>query len=89
MSDRTFRPGDTVVFAPENFNPDFWDNLSEENRIKYYGSLGYGREKPLLFTFLCEHYPQNGHCVLINMENQKVETMRHMTDFRLANDEEC
>lgn len=83
-----FKPGDTVIFEPKNFNPAFWDGLSEADRIKYYGPLGYGRDKPLLFTFLFEHKPQHGHCVLVNMENQKVETMRHTSDFRLATDDE-
>lgn len=85
----SFRAGDTVVFDPTNFNPEFWNNLSEEDRIKYYGDLGYGKEKPVLFTFLCEHHPQTGHCVLVNMDNQKIETMRHTNDFRLVTDEEC
>ena len=83
-----FKPGDTVVFDEKSFNQTFWANLSEEDKVKYYGPLGYGREKPLLFTFLCEHSPQSGHCVLINMETQQLETMRHISDFRLATDEE-
>jgi len=84
-----FKPGDTVIFDPDTFNPDYWDKLSEEDRVKYYGPLGYGREKPLHFTFLCEHSPQFGHCVLVNMETQQVETMRHTTNFRLATEDEC
>ena len=84
-----FKPGDTVVFDPDSFNPDYWNKLSEEEKIKYYGPLGYGKDKPLLFTFLCEHSPQIGHCVLVNMETQKVETMRHTDNFRLVTDEEC
>jgi len=87
-----FKMGDTVVFEPDNFNLEYWDNLSEVNRITYYGPLGYGRtntDRPLLFTFLCEHSPQVGHCVLINMETQQIETMRHTADFRLVEDDEC
>lgn len=84
-----FKPGDTVIWDENNFNPKFWDNLPEEDRIKYYGPLGYGQEKPVLFTFICEHSPQLGHCVLINMHTQEVETMRHTSEFRLATDEEC
>jgi len=84
-----FKPGDTVVFDPDSFNPYMWSKMSEDDKIKYYGPLGYGREKPLLFTFLCEHSPQVGHCVLVNMETQQIETMRHTSDFRLATDEEC
>lgn len=84
-----FKLGDTVIFDPESFNPIFWNKLSEEEKIKYYGPLGYGRQDRLLFTFLAEHNPQKGHCVLVNMENQKIETMRHISDFRLAKSEEC
>jgi hypothetical protein len=83
-----FKLGDTVVFAPENFNPNFWNNLSEEERIKYYGPLGYGEKKLHFFTFICEHKPQLSHCMLISMEDQHIETMRHISDFRLVTDEE-
>lgn len=83
-----FRLGDTVVFEPDNFNPDFWNNLSEEDRKRYYGPLGYGGEKKL-FTFICEMYPQLGHCVLIEIGTGKIETMRHISNFRLATDDEC
>ena len=61
-----------------------------------YENLDYGDiynfdnpDRPFLFTFITEHSPQEGHCVLINMKNQKVETMRHTSDFRLAAEEEC
>ena len=46
-------------------------------------------DRPFLFTFITEHSPQEGHCVFINIKNQKVETMRHTSDFRLAAEEEC
>lgn len=82
-----FKLGDTVVFDPNNFNPDFWNNLSEEDRIKFYGPLGY--KDPKTFTFICEMSPQNGHCVLVDIATGKVETMRHISDFRLATDQEC
>jgi hypothetical protein len=85
---KSFKSGDTVVFDPTTFNPEYWENLSEEDRLKYYGRLGYGRERPHFYTFLCEHSPQGGHCVLISMEDQHVETMRHVNDFRLATEEE-
>ena len=29
-----FKPGTVVIFDPESFNPDFWDKLKEEDRIK-------------------------------------------------------
>ncbi len=83
-----FNPGDTVIWDPGNFNPEYWSNLPEEDRVKYYGVLGYGAKEPYLFTFICEHRPQDGHCVLISMQDQHVETMRHTSEFRLATEDE-
>ncbi len=88
-NDDSFVCGDTVVFNPSNLNQTFWESLSEEDRIKYYGDLGYGKEKPVYFTFLGEHKPQTGHCVLVNMDTGKLEIMRHTSDFSLVDDEEC
>ena len=89
---KTFKPGSVVVFDPTHFNPDFWKNLSEEDRIKYYGSLGYGREKPMLFVYMTEIFNADGnpsgHCVLVSLEDQHIEIMRHTSDFRLATEEE-
>ena len=84
-----FRPGDTVVFEINHFNIKFWQSLSEENRIKYYGPFGYGGEKPKFFTFITEHYPQNGHCILMDMDNGQLFPMCHMNNFRLVKEEEC
>ena len=79
-----FNPGDTVAFDPDTIN------LSEKLKIKYYSDLyDFKNNEPILFTFLCHHRPQTGHCVLINMDNQKIETMRHTSNFRLVTDEEC
>ena len=88
-SECPFKMGDTLIFEPKNFNPDFWNNLSEEDRIKYYGDLGYGKDEIYLFCFMTEHFPQSGHCVLIELGNDKVHTMRHWSDFRLAKEDEC
>ncbi len=85
---KSFKLGDTVVFDPTTFNPEYWDNEPETNKILYYGVLGYGAKKPHLYTFICEHQQQGGHCVLISMEDQHVETMRHTENFRLATDDE-
>lgn len=87
-----FEPGTVVVFEPRNFNQDWWVNLPEADRLRYYGPLGYGAKKPKLFVFLCEilmpdGHP-SGHCVLVSMDNQKIETMRHTSDFRRATEEE-
>lgn len=86
---KSFEPGDTIVFEPKTFNPAFW-KMSIDEKKKYYGDLyDFDNNKPYLFTFLCEHSPQFGHMVIINMDNQKIETMRHIDDFRLATEEEC
>jgi len=88
----SFIPGQVVLFDPSNFNPDFWNNLPEADRIKYYGSLGYGQNKKKLFVWLSailDHEGNDtGHCVLVDMDDQHIETMRHTSDFRLATDEE-
>lgn len=90
--ERSFRPGTVVVFDPKGFNPEYWDNLSEDDRLKYYGALGYGKEKPELFVFLTEiraaDGSDSGHCVLVSLSDQHIETMRHPEDFRAATDEE-
>lgn len=87
-----FEPGTVVVWEPNNFNPDFWNKLPEEDRIKYYGPLGYGREKKKLFVYLTEILDADGdpsgHCVLVSMDDQKIETMRHTDEFRKATEEE-
>ena len=68
-----------------------WNNLSEENREKYYKALGYGLEKPLLFVFLADINSiegDTGHCVLVSLRDQSIQTMRHTCEFRKATDEE-
>lgn len=85
---KKFKRGDAVVFEPKNFNPKFWDSLSEADRIRYYGPLGYGAKKTKVFVFLTEINQASGHCVLVSLDDQTVETMRHTSDFRLATDDE-
>lgn len=87
MSRQTFKPGTVVVFDPSSFNPNFWDKLPEEDRIKYYGSVGYGSKKTKLFVYMCE-INDSGHCVLIDMDTKENVLMRHTCDFRPATDEE-
>ena len=84
-----------VVFDPSNFNPEYWNNLSEKEKIKAYGPLGYGQDKQKLFVYLCEILTADGyasgHCVLLELEHNKplnIEYMRHTSDFRLATEEE-
>ena len=94
-----FKNGDVVVWDGQNkLNPDYWNKLPEETRIKYYGDLGYGRDKPKLFVYLApimtgidpydDQRYHSGHCVLVSLDDQKIETMRHDFEFRLATDEE-
>ena len=85
---KEFEPGTVVVFDPTHFNPDFWSGLKEKDKIKHYGSLGYGQEKLHFFTFLCEIKNAPGHCVLVSLEDQHIETMRHTVDFREVTEEE-
>ena len=83
-----FKPGDVVVFDPEIFDKTFWSNLPEEKKIRYYGRLGYGQKEFKRFVFLCEINQAPGHCVLASLDDQKIETMRHMDVFRLVTEEE-
>jgi hypothetical protein len=85
---REFKPGTVVVFDPESFTKEFWGSLSEKERIKYYGVLGYGKKKSVFFVFLTEIITAPGHCVLVNLDNQQIETMRHTSDFRKVKEDE-
>jgi hypothetical protein len=85
--DPKFKPGTVVVFDPASFNPNFWDKLPEEDRIKYYGPLGYGSDKIKLFIYMSE-INDSGHCVLIDMDTNENVIMRHTSDFRPATEEE-
>jgi hypothetical protein len=85
---KKFKRGNVVVFEPKNFAPEFWKSLSEEDRVKYYGVLGYGAKELKLFVFLTEITSAPGHCVLVSLDDQTIETMRHTSDFRLATEDE-
>jgi hypothetical protein len=84
----TFIPGTVVVFEPENLNPDFWNDLPETDRIKYYGPLGYGSNKQKRFVFLTDIKNAAGHCVLADLDDGRIEVMRHTSDFREVNEYE-
>lgn len=50
--------------------------------------------KPKLFTFICEHNPQEDHGVVVEISNEyiygpKFTTMAHLYLFRKATLEEC
>lgn len=85
---KKFKRGTVVVWTSDNFNKNYWESLSEADRIKYYGPLGYGKDKPKFFVFLTEIRNAPGHCVLVSLDDQKIETMRHIHDFREVTEEE-
>lgn len=74
--------GSVVVFEPNNFNPEFWKQFPEQDKIKYYGSLGYGSNKKKFFVFLTEIKNAPGHCILVDLDDGHLEVMRHTADFR-------
>ena len=83
-----FKKGDAVVFEPKNLNKSYWNSLSEEDKIKYYGSLGYGSKETKIFVFITKINQCDSHCILISLDDGKIETMRHTNNFRLATEEE-
>ena len=89
---KKFKRGTVVVWDSSNFNQKWWENLSEEDRKKYYGPLGYGSEKKKLFVFLTAILDSNGedmgHCVLVDMDDGHLEVMRHTDEFRIVTEEE-
>lgn len=85
---KKFKKGTVVVFDPNNLDQNYWNSLSEEDRIKYYGPLGYGSSKPKFFVYLTEIKNAPGHCVLVSLDNQTIETMRHDCDFREVREDE-
>ncbi len=88
MSNKTFSPGTVVVFEPKNFDPEYWDSLTDVARQELYGHLGYGYKKTKFFVFLCEIVTAPGHCVLVATDTNKVETMRHISNFREVGEDE-
>ena len=83
-----FKPGDTVIFEPKNLNQNYWNSLTIKQKQKYYGVF-YDNQTGKLLTFICEHHPQEGHCVLMDMHTGQLLPMCHMGNFRLATDMEC
>ncbi|NBO36490.1 hypothetical protein EBU91_02985 [bacterium] len=67
---------------------DFWNKLSDQDKIKYYDSLGYGSNKKKFFVFLTEIKNAPGHCVLADLDNGRIEVMRHTSDFREVTEDE-
>lgn len=92
---KTFAAGQAVVWEPKNFNPEYWNNLSEADRVRYYGWTGYGQQRrngPKVFVFLCpvleSDGTDSGHCVLVDLDDGHVEHMRHTSEFRVVTEDE-
>ena len=82
-----FKAGTVVVFDPSTMSSSFWEGLPEEDRVKYYGPIGYGSTKTKLFVYVCE-INDSGHCLLVDMDDGKNVLMRHTYNFRPATEEE-
>jgi len=85
-----FKLGDTVQFDSSSLNKEFWDQLPIEEKRKYYGVFYHdGTSNLKLFTFITEHFPQTGHCILMDMRTGELLPMCHACNFRLVNEDEC
>ena len=78
----SFEPGTVVVFDPESFDEEYWSALSEDQKLTYFGKLGYGSDEPVQFIFLCEIRQAPGHCVLLPMAGGTPVTMMHTDNFK-------
>lgn len=93
MKDHDFKQGEVLAWDYTKFNPEFWNKLSEKDRIKYYSKYGYGSNKLKLFVYICdimdaETKESSGHCVLIDLQTQETITMAHTCEFRRATEAE-
>jgi len=88
------KPGDAVVWDP-GVDSNLLNGLTEKQRIKYYGPLGYGQDKVKVFVFLSAinsmfdgKMRDSHHCLLVDLDNGKIEYMRHTDEFRRATEDE-
>jgi hypothetical protein len=91
MREPRFKSGQVVVFSPEKMNQDFWGSLSEEERVRHYGYLGYGQNKMKHLVYICPVIAPCGdtsHCVVLDMDTKQLIQMVHESDLRLAKEEE-
>ena len=103
-----FKIGDTILvdtskikdFDPRNLEANRYDwkysRFCKEVKTEDVDDEGFTiwETKPILYTFLCEHSPQEGHGVIAeiaisNSDNSEVITMVHLDMFRKATLEEC
>lgn len=93
---RRIRRGDVVTLDLSTLG-----NYSDEDKRKYYWPLGYGEDKPRMFVFITRIYSQmkwgkkmkshrvdSGHCIIMDMDTRKFESMVHTANLRHAEEDE-
>lgn len=91
MRGSDFISGQVVVFSADKLNPNFWNNLAEDERVRIYGRLGYGQKKLKHLVYICPVIAPCGntsHCVVLDMDTNNLLQMVHESDLRLAREEE-
>lgn len=67
-------------------------NLGDTVYVKNSSPTGLPPEKTgprRLYTFICYHKPQSGHCMIIDMKSKEIEIMMHEIDLELVNEGDC
>lgn len=88
-----FKLGDIVVFEPKNLNPNFWNKLSERERIFHYDDFGYRGENfqiDKFFIFITPiNYPDgdNSKAIILDMGLQRFISVT-ISMFRKATESE-
>jgi len=88
MKIKKIESGTVVVFDENLINSFVWNRMSQEEKVKNYGFLGYRSDKIKRFVFLCEIKNAPGHCVIVDLETQKLLTMIHTNILREVKPEE-
>lgn len=88
MTIKKIESGTVVVFDKNLINSFVWNRMSQEEKIKNYGFLGYRSDKIKRFVFLCEIKNAPGHCVIVDLETQQLLTMIHTNILREVKPEE-
>lgn len=83
-----FKLGDVVFWDPANLNKEFWTQLSQEEKDRYYTPLMFRNGRKRLFVFITEINQAPGHCVLVPLDDGPVEWMRHTSEFTLADEDD-
>lgn len=61
---------------------------THEEKLKYWGELGYGQERPKFYIFIADLIPATGHCVLADLATGEIKAMWHTDLFRAAEERE-